>query len=61
MLTPSLEVVQIVEFKTEFKIDFDCLHLTFSTDWTVAINLDSISQLSPNSSSAKKYLSMQTI
>lgn len=32
ILTPSLEVVQIIEFKTEFKIDFDCLRFTFSTD-----------------------------
>lgn len=40
--TLCLEVVQIIELKTEFKIDFACLHSTFSTDWAASINLDSV-------------------
>lgn len=55
--TPWLEVVQIIKFKTEIKIDSDCLHYTFSTDWTPAMNLNSVLQLGPNNSSEKRQIS----
>lgn len=47
-------VPSIVKFKTEIKIDSDYLHSTFSTHWTLAMNLDSVLQLGPNNSSEKR-------